>query len=107
MIIQKLFKGYESPIESSDQRKISFHDYPVTMFKGNIRIPKGYTHKNAGWVDEMNKIVDPLKINFTGQYYITLHSCGAQCRYYTVFNLQNGQGLSKLAENLPSSPESE
>ncbi|WP_205417378.1 hypothetical protein [Trinickia diaoshuihuensis] len=39
----------------------------------------------------MGKEVAPVRINFAGRYYMGLHSCGTQCRYFTLSDLSTGQ----------------
>lgn len=92
-------------VNSSNKNQVLFDQYKIDVSKEPIQIPSGYTYKGDMWVDELGKRVDPVKINFAGQYYLGLHSCGAGCRYYTLNNLENKQDLSALLDQFTSNPD--
>jgi len=74
----------------------NFSDYPVAVYTGKIYIPSYYTKSKDGWRDDMGKEVAPIAVNFSGKYYIGLHSCGAECRYYTLSDLSTGKDFKTL-----------
>lgn len=92
-------------VNSSNKVQVLFDQYRVEVYKGSIQIPSGYTHKEDMWIDELGKRVDPIEVNFAGQYYLGLHSCGAGCRYYTLNNLENKKDLSALLDQFTSNPD--
>jgi hypothetical protein len=68
-----------------------FSDYPVAIYTKQLRIPPCYVKTGDVWRDDMNKRVEAPHINFAGKYYVGLHSCGAECRYYTLSDLESGR----------------
>lgn len=94
-------------ISAQQNASPSFEDYPVSTFKGKIHAPKWIKEfiKDV-WQDDLGKGVEPLEINFAGKYYVSTHSCGTGCRYYTMTDLSSGRELETLndfssAEPLP------
>jgi hypothetical protein len=83
-------------------------DFPVEVYKGKLRNPKGFNIDQDGnfwefkvhnkdknsW--EFNKMIIKPQINFAGKYFITLHSCGTGCRYYRMHDLTSGKELAAL-----------
>jgi hypothetical protein len=73
-----------------------FSDYPSPIYNGNIHIPSYYVKSGDTWRDDMGKEVSPPRVNFAGKYYIGLHSCGTECRYYTLSDLATGKDSKAL-----------
>jgi len=73
-----------------------FSKYPVPLYQGSLHIPTYYKKTDDGWRDDDGKLVAPLAINFAGKYYIGLHSCGTECRYYSMSDLSSGKDSSAL-----------
>jgi hypothetical protein len=67
-----------------------FSDYPIAVYAGTLHIPNYYVNSGDVWRDDMGKEVAPPNVNFAGKYYIGLHSCGTQCRYFTLSDLTTG-----------------
>lgn len=44
----------------------------------------------------MGKLMALPNINFSGKYYIGSHSCGADCRYYSLSDLSDGSDSNAL-----------
>jgi len=74
-----------------------FEDYKVPLYRGAIKMPK-WIHRidDDEWRDELDKLVEPPEINFAGSYFIAVHSCGTECRFYTLTNLSSGRDLEEL-----------
>jgi hypothetical protein len=73
-----------------------FSDYPTAIYTGSLHIPSYYIKSGDVWRDDMDKEVSPPHINFAGKYYVGLHSCGTECRYYTLSDLAEGSESSAL-----------
>ncbi|AUT64248.1 hypothetical protein [Paraburkholderia terrae] len=67
-----------------------FSDYPAKIYQGELKLPTYYKKIDGDWRDDMGKMVSAPVINFAGRYHIGTHSCGADCRYYTFSDLENG-----------------
>ena len=75
----------------------NFADHPAAPYAGSLRIPSYYVRDTSGlWRDDMGKQVAPVEINFAGKYYIGLHSCGTDCRYFTLSDLSSGRDSKAL-----------
>lgn len=74
----------------------AFRNFPAKVYSGNLRIPYYYVKSDDMWRDDMGKAVAPPKVNFAGKYYIGLHSCGTECRYYSLSDLTTGNDSSAL-----------
>lgn len=106
--ILKKLEIYDEDIEpNSDNNENDhlFEKYSVTSYQDDIKIPSGYTHKDGIWFDHLGKVVNPVVINFSGKYYIGLHSCGYSCRYYTLNDLVENKDYSNELKGFTSSPE--
>lgn len=74
-----------------------FDDHPAVAYTGPLHTPSYYTRDSEGiWRDDMGKAVAPVAINFAGKYYIGLHSCGTECRYFTLSDLSSGRDSKAL-----------
>ncbi|MGG1944545.1 hypothetical protein AB1286_07025 [Trinickia sp. NRRL B-1857] len=74
-----------------------FSDYPVPVYTGALHVVSYYAHDSDGvWRDDMGKQVAPVRINFAGRYYLGVHSCGAECRYFTLSDLSTGRDSKAL-----------
>lgn len=74
-----------------------FEQYPVEIYKGPIKIPKNLHRDSEGsWIDEGGHYTSRPKVNFAGEYYLTAHTCGTCCRYYTLDNLRIGRGVQQV-----------
>lgn len=85
-----------SVLAENNHRRSKFSDYSVSIYVGRTIIPSFYVKTGDTWRDDMGKGVDPPIINFAGRYHVGLHSCGAECRYYTLSDLSNGRGSKAL-----------
>ncbi len=75
-----------------------FSDYPANMHSGDLVIPTFLKKDGDIWRDDMGKMVAPPVINTAGKYYMTAHSCGTSCRYYTLNDLSNGRESQALEQ---------
>lgn len=106
--ILKKLETYDENIEpdsGNNEHDYLFEKYSVTSYQGDINIPSGYTHKDDIWFDHLGKVVNPVVINFSGKYYIGLHSCGYSCRYYTLNDLAENKDYSNELKGFTSNPE--
>jgi hypothetical protein len=88
-------------VSSSAQQKREprFEDHNVTLYQGETHFPKWIRGVNGNeWRDDLGKLVDPPEINFAGKYFITIHSCGTGCGYYTLTDLSSGRELEALSD---------
>jgi hypothetical protein len=94
-----IFSIPASPQEShKPAREMSFRQFPVKVYEGRVKVPKGL-HKDpdGAWRDEEEKWVADPQVNFAGEYYLSGHSCGTCCRYYTLNNLRTGRELDAVS----------
>lgn len=76
-----------------------FEDYEVAVYTGSIRLPKWIRQVDSDeWRDELGKLVDPPEVNFAGKYYVSVHSCGTGCRYYTMTDLSSAREFELLRD---------
>ena len=81
------------------QRSERFEDYEVAIYRGTIHRPKWIRRvADDEWRDELGKLVGPPEINFAGKYFVSVHSCGTGCRYYTMTDLSSGRELNLLKD---------
>ena len=74
-------------------------DYTVAIYTGAIHQPKWIRHVGGDeWRDEFDKLVEPPVVNFAGKYFVSVHSCGTGCRYYTMTDLSSGRELNLLKD---------
>ena len=77
----------------------TFEDYPIAVYSGRIHRPKWIRRGTSGeWRDQLGKLVEPAEINFAGKYFVSVHSCGTSCRYYTMTDLSTGRELNLLRD---------
>ena len=78
-----------------------FEDYPIPIYRGRIHRPS-WAHLKKGdcWRDKLNKCIGdyPAHVNFAGKYFAIAHSCGTECRYYTLTDLSTGRELEVLSD---------
>lgn len=89
------FFGFSALAEDGHQRP-KFSNYPAPLYTGRLLIPSYYVKYGGAWRDDMGKEVAPPAINFSGKYHVGLHSCGAECRYYTLSDLSTGSDSKAL-----------
>ena len=79
------------------QRSPRFEDHPVAIYRGSIQRPNWIQRvADDEWRDELGKLVEPPVVNFAGKYFVSVHSCGTGCRYYTITDLSTGRDLDLL-----------
>jgi hypothetical protein len=85
--------AYLLPIQSyaASYADPQFSDYPTQVYKGDLVVPAFLKEDGEVWRDDMGKTVFPLAVNTAGKFYMTPHSCGTSCRYYTLNDLSNGK----------------
>src|SRR5450432_797375 len=69
-------------------RKFQFEEFPTNVYRGRFHIPKGLSKVDGEWLDYGGKPAAPPEVTFAGEYYLTAHSCGTDCRYYQLSNLR-------------------
>jgi len=85
-----------STLAEDHQQRPKFSDYPAPLYTGRLLIPSYYVKSGDAWRDDMGKEVAPPTINFAGRYHVGLHSCGTECRYYTLSDLSTGSDSKAL-----------
>lgn len=86
-------------LEVTSQTSPRFEDYEVVIYRGNIHKPKWIRRvADDEWRDELGKLVEPPEVNFAGKYFVSGHSCGTGCRYYTMTDLSSGRELDLLKD---------
>jgi len=76
-----------------------FEDYQLPVYKGAFFGPKWIRHITGNeWRDNLGKLVEPPGVNFAGKYFVSAHSCGTGCRYYTMTDLSSGLELNVLKD---------
>ena len=76
-----------------------FEDYDVAIYRGTVHRPKWVRRvAEDEWRDELGKRVEPPEINFAGKYFVSVHSCGTGCRYYSMTDLSSGRELNILKD---------
>jgi hypothetical protein len=80
-----------------DSQVFQFSQFPIDVYLGHLKIPREF-HKDrdGSWVDESGKGFFAPRVNFAGEYYLTAHSCGTCCRYYTLSNLRTGAEIDQI-----------
>jgi hypothetical protein len=83
-------------LQVTGQTSPRFGDYEVAIYRGTVHRPKWIRRvADDEWRDELGKLVEPPEINFAGRYFVSVHSCGTGCRYYTLTDLSSGRDLLK------------
>jgi hypothetical protein len=90
-----LFCAAQECAGQNKQEALSYGQFPAEVYQGRLirpqwlkRWPDGELH------DDSDKPAMPARVNFAGEYYLTAHSCGTCCRYYTLNNLRTGSELT-------------
>jgi len=84
-------------LQVTGQTSPRFDDYEVAIYKGTLHRPRWIRRvADDEWRDELGKLVEPSEVNFAGKYFISVHSCGTGCRYYTLTDLSSGRELDLL-----------
>ena len=79
------------------ERLPRFEQYKSKVYPGRIKYPKWMSFENGSARDELGKLTDTARINFAGKYFISAHSCGTECRYYSLTDLSNGRDSHLLS----------
>lgn len=86
-------------LQVTSQTPPRFEDYEVAIYSGAIHNPKWIRRVgNDEWRDELGKLAEAPEINFAGKYFVSPHSCGTGCRYYTMTDLSSGRELDLLKD---------
>ena len=74
-----------------------FEEYAIEVYSGSIVAP-GWIKKSkdGAWRDDLGKMASEPHVNFAGVYYLSAHSCGTGCRYYSLTDLRTGKELEIL-----------
>jgi hypothetical protein len=84
-------------LQVTGQTSPRFEDYEVAIYRGTIYRPKWIRRvTDDEWRDELGRLVEPPEINFAGKYFVSVHSCGIGCRYYTLTDRSSGRELDLL-----------
>jgi hypothetical protein len=84
-----------------------FEDYNVSLLTGAIHRPEWIRRVSAHeWRDNLGKLVEPPEVNFAGKFFVSAHSCGTFCRYYTMTDLSSGRELDLLKDFASAEPPS-
>lgn len=75
-----------------------FSNYRADVYRGPIQIPSFARNDGGLWRDNYGKLIGQPDVNAGGRFYIARHSCGAECRYFTLSDLLSGQESMVLAE---------
>lgn len=87
------------------QSTTRFEDYEVPVYTGAFQRPKWIRHVRGNeWRDKLGKLVEPPGVNFAGKYFVSVHSCGTGCRYYTMTDLSRGRELNLLGDFSAAEP---
>jgi hypothetical protein len=94
-------------LSSAAQSSVQFEDYEVPVYSGAVHRPKWIRHVVGDeWRDNLGKLVELPEINFAGKYFVSVHSCGTGCRYYTLTDLSVGRELDLLKDFAAAEPPS-
>ncbi|WP_082852640.1 hypothetical protein [Caballeronia fortuita] len=69
----------------------AFSDYPAHLYQGRLKIPSYYHSDGDTWRDDLGKTVDAPHVNLGGRFFAAAHSCGMDCRYFTISDLRSGE----------------
>jgi hypothetical protein len=94
------------PTDTTTGRPPAFSNYPATLYTGDIHLPEEFKAPPDGlsWRDSSGKIIEKPSINFAGKYFLSTHSCGAECRYYLMTDLSTGKEALSLEMFASSEP---
>src|SRR6185437_16974081 len=98
VMVNALFLPATAQVPVKPSRQFSFEQFYVPLYRGPLKIPED-VHKDAEgvWRDSSEKGVADLEVNFAGEYYLSAHSCGTSCRYYTLNDLRSGREFSDVS----------
>jgi hypothetical protein len=87
----------EEGIFTKQGKSISFSDYPVSIYRGNLSKPDSFRQDIDGsWKDKFGERIRKPIINFSGKYFVSVHRCGGPCFYYKIHDMSTGKELSLL-----------
>lgn len=75
-----------------------FSKYRADVYRGSLQIPSFAKKDGRLWRDNHGKLIGQPDVNAGGRFYIARHSCGAECRYFTLSDLSSGRESMALAE---------
>jgi len=85
------------PCRAQERAAMTFDRFPVEIYRGHLKMPREFHRSSGGlWQDESGKPASQPRVNFAGEYYLAVHSCGTCCRYYTLNNLHTGVEVSEV-----------
>jgi len=88
----------KSLVAQNEARAFQSNQFPADVYRGHLKIPREFHKTQEGlWVDESGKPAFAPRVNFAGEYYLTAHSCGTCCRYYTLNNLRTGGEIGQVS----------
>lgn len=103
IVIWLIFSTLAAPLIAKPSPR--FDDYKVQVYSGQIHLPGWISHVGDDeWRDNLDKLVEPPKVNFAGKYFAAVHSCGTGCRYYTLTDLSDGRELNLLSDFTAAEP---
>jgi hypothetical protein len=94
--------GLFTPAIAQAQRSPVFADRPVRTYRGSLQTPRWIKNVDGVWRDELGKLVDAPEINFAGRYFLAVHSCGTDCRYYTLTDLVTREDIEDVVNAFDS-----
>jgi hypothetical protein len=81
-----------------EKQTFSFNEFSVDVYHGHLKIPKVFLKDKDGlWQDVASKSMQTPQVNFAGEFFIAVHSCGTCCRYYTLHNLKTGEEIKQVS----------
>lgn len=75
-----------------------FSKYRADVYRGKFQIPSFVIKDGAVWRDNHGKLIGQPAVNAGGRFYVARHSCGAECRYFTLSDLSSGRDSMALTE---------
>ena len=99
--------SYACPPSWSQTRQFQFEQFPVEVYKGNIRIPKWlHMEKDGEWTYITSRSASPPEGTFAGEYDLDGLTCGTECHFYEMTSLRTGVDVREIsifdsAEPLP------
>lgn len=76
----------------------TFSKYRADVYRGSLQTPSFARKEEGLWRDNYGKLIGQPYVNAGGRFYIARHSCGAECRYFTLSDLSSGRESTALAE---------
>ena len=81
-----------------------FEKYPTKVYNGELLFPQDYQCDENNCKDINYKIVD-LSLNFAGKYAVVLHSCGTECRFYSMIDVTNANEDFEILSRFNTTPD--